>query len=74
MKLTPKLSTDMTSPSRKLLSEAYSHNLSLKNSKEWFWQLGGTPGKVNGRGGMKVERPFIGKACHQLPDKGANVR
>jgi hypothetical protein len=36
--LTPKLSTDMVSPSQKLLFEAYSHQFLTQNSRKGLWQ------------------------------------
>jgi hypothetical protein len=42
-KLTPKLSTDMVSSPWKLLVETLSHGFLTPNTKERFWQPGGTP-------------------------------
>jgi hypothetical protein len=46
-KLTPKLSTDMVSPPRKLLFEAHSHQFLTQNSREGFWQPKGILGEGN---------------------------
>jgi hypothetical protein len=43
IELTPKLSTDMVSPPRKLLLEAHSHQFLTQNLREGFWQPRGIP-------------------------------
>jgi hypothetical protein len=48
-KLTPKLGTDMVSPSWKLLLEAHSHQFLIQNSREGFWEPRGIPGEGNKR-------------------------
>jgi hypothetical protein len=45
--LTPKLSTDMVSPPRKLLLEAHSQQFLTQNSRERFWQPRGILGEGN---------------------------
>jgi hypothetical protein len=47
--LTPKLSTDMASPSRKLLFESHSHQFLTQNSRRGFWQPRGIPRDGDGR-------------------------
>jgi hypothetical protein len=56
MELTPKLSTDMVSPSQKLLFEAHSHQFLTQNSRKGFWQPRGIPGDGNGRENWEVGR------------------
>jgi hypothetical protein len=48
MKLTTKLSTDMTFPSRKLFVETLPHKFLTQNTKKRFWQLKGTPEEEEG--------------------------
>jgi hypothetical protein len=47
IELTPKISTDMVSPPRKLLLEAHSHQFLTQNSRAGFWQARGIPGEGN---------------------------
>jgi hypothetical protein len=43
--LTPKLSTEMVSSTRKLFFEAFSHGFPTQNIKEGFWQPRGILGE-----------------------------
>jgi hypothetical protein len=52
MKLTPKLSTDMTFPSRKLFVETLPHGFLIQNTNKRFWQPEGIP---EGEKGMRNE-------------------
>jgi hypothetical protein len=45
--LTPKLSTDMVFPSRKVLFKAQSHQFLTQNTRKGFWQPRGIPGEGN---------------------------
>jgi hypothetical protein len=73
--LTPKLSTNMISSSRKLFVETLSlTDFSLKTLRRGFGSLGAYQRKEEGvrserRGGL-----FIEKVHHQLSDRAANVR
>jgi hypothetical protein len=72
--LTPKLSTDMVSPSWKLHFEAHSHQFLTQTSRKGLGSLrayqGMGMGERNGRwGGL-----FIEKVRHQLSDRVADVR
>jgi hypothetical protein len=58
IELTLKLSTDMVSPSWKLLFEAHSHQFLIQNSRKGFWQPKGIPGDGNGQEKWEVERPI----------------
>jgi hypothetical protein len=48
MKLTPKLSTDMTFPSRKLLVEALPNRFLTQNTRKRLWQPEGIPEEEEG--------------------------
>jgi hypothetical protein len=48
MELTPKLSTNIVSPSQKLLFEAHSHQFLTQNSRKGFGQPRGIPRDANG--------------------------
>jgi hypothetical protein len=71
--LTLKLSTNMVSPSQKLLFEAHSHQFLTQNSRKGFWQPRGIPGMGMVERNGRWDGLFIGKACHQLSDRGTNV-
>ena len=57
----------MTSPSRKLLFEAYSHQFLTQNSREWFLLPRGTPGRMNRRGRARVEWPIYREGSPPTP-------
>jgi hypothetical protein len=48
MKLSQKLSTDMTIPSRKLFVETLPHEFLTQNTKKRFWQPKGIPEEEEG--------------------------
>jgi hypothetical protein len=68
--LTPKLCSDMVSSPRKLLLEAHSQISHLKTQGKDF----GSQGKETGVRNERWDGLFIGKLCHQLSDRAANVR
>jgi hypothetical protein len=58
IELTPKLSMDMVSLSRKLLFGAYSHQFLTQNSRKGLWQPKGIPGDGNGQEKWEVGQPI----------------
>jgi hypothetical protein len=70
---TPKLSTYMISPSRKLFFEAHSHQSLTQNSRKGFGSLGAYQGMGMGERNGRWDDLFIEKVHHQLFDRAADV-
>ena len=65
---------DMVSTPWKHFVEAYSHQFLTQILRRGSGSLGAHQGKETGVRNERWNRLFIGKVCHQLFDKAANIR